>query len=168
MTRQFISTFRQPPLHYLTRSVRRTSGFVLADYPGATRKTSNPPLIHVELGLINLHRGKLDFCRKAVSMAKPAPITIPTEPISSIPRPIDLIERVVKSDSEDPSLAPLYEDEILDTIEQFEATGSPVVTDGEQRSIIISVRTACMGFRTRPGWFQNRVLRSSHAPPVAG
>src|SRR5947209_8563737 len=34
MTRQLISTFRQPPLHYLTRSVRRTSGFVLADNPG--------------------------------------------------------------------------------------------------------------------------------------
>jgi len=32
MTRQPISTARQPPLHYLTRSVRRTSGFVLADY----------------------------------------------------------------------------------------------------------------------------------------
>jgi len=31
MTRQLISTFSQPPLHYLTRSVRRTSGFVLAD-----------------------------------------------------------------------------------------------------------------------------------------
>ena len=34
MTRQLISTVRQPPLHYLTRSVRRTSGFVLADHPG--------------------------------------------------------------------------------------------------------------------------------------
>src|SRR6266481_2543580 len=34
MTRQLISTFRQPPLHYLTRSVRRTSGFVLARYLG--------------------------------------------------------------------------------------------------------------------------------------
>src|SRR5882762_8112827 len=33
MTRQLISTFRQPPLHYLTRSVRRTSGFVQADHP---------------------------------------------------------------------------------------------------------------------------------------
>src|SRR5258707_2275643 len=31
MTRQLISPFRHPPLHYLTRSVRRTSGFVLAD-----------------------------------------------------------------------------------------------------------------------------------------
>src|SRR5437660_11554943 len=36
MTRQLISTFRQPPLHYLTRSVRRTSGFVLADNPSGT------------------------------------------------------------------------------------------------------------------------------------
>ena len=66
-------------------------------------------------------------------MAKPAPITIPTEPIGSIPRPADLIERIARSDSEDPNLAPLYEDAIRDTIEQFEATGSPVVTDGEQR-----------------------------------
>src|ERR1700716_798632 len=70
---------------------------------------------------------------KAVSMATPAPITIPTEPIGSIPRPVDLIERVAKGDSEDPNLAPLYEDAIRDTIERFEATGSPVVTDGEQR-----------------------------------
>ena len=58
---------------------------------------------------------------------------IPTEPIGSIPRPLDLIERVAQGDSEDPELAPLYEDAIRDTIERFEATGSPVVTDGEQR-----------------------------------
>src|ERR1700737_4978787 len=66
-------------------------------------------------------------------MAKPAPITIPTEPIGSIPRPVDLIERVARGDNEDPNLAPLYEDAIRDTIERFEATGSPVVSDGEQR-----------------------------------
>jgi len=66
-------------------------------------------------------------------MAKPAPITIPTEPIGSIPRPVELIERVTRGDSEDPGLAPLYEDAVRDTIERFEATGSPVVTDGEQR-----------------------------------
>src|SRR3989442_1884886 len=67
-------------------------------------------------------------------MAKPASLTIPTEPIGSIPRPLDLIARVAKrGDSEDPDLAPLYEDAIRDTIERFEATGSPVVTDGEQR-----------------------------------
>src|SRR5438309_2140851 len=66
-------------------------------------------------------------------MAKPAAITIPTEPIGSIPRPVDLIERIARSDSEDPDLAPFYEDAVRDTIERFEATGSPVVTDGEQR-----------------------------------
>jgi 5-methyltetrahydropteroyltriglutamate--homocysteine methyltransferase len=67
-------------------------------------------------------------------MAKPASLTIPTEPIGSIPRPLDLIERVAKhGDSEDPDLAPFYEDAIRDTIERFEANGSPVVTDGEQR-----------------------------------
>src|ERR1700675_929287 len=66
-------------------------------------------------------------------MAKPASLTIPTEPIGSIPRPVDLIERVARGDSEDPNLAPLYEDAIRDTIERFEATGSPVVADGEQR-----------------------------------
>src|ERR1700732_3479313 len=66
-------------------------------------------------------------------MAKPASLTIPTEPIGSIPRPVDLIERVARGDSEDPAFAPLYEDAIRDTIELFEATGSPVVTDGEQR-----------------------------------
>jgi 5-methyltetrahydropteroyltriglutamate--homocysteine methyltransferase len=65
-------------------------------------------------------------------MAAPAPI-IPTEPIGSIPRPADLIDRVSKGDSEDPDLAPFYEGAIRDTIERFEATGSPVVTDGEQR-----------------------------------
>src|SRR5712664_3939075 len=63
-------------------------------------------------------------------MAAPASI-IPTEPIGSIPRPVDLIDRVAK-DSEDPNLAPFYEVAIRDTIERFEATGSPVVTDGEQ------------------------------------
>src|SRR5258707_1119791 len=66
-------------------------------------------------------------------MATAAPVTIPTEPIGSIPRPVDLIERIAKGDGEDPCLDALYEDAIRETIEQFEATGSPVVTDGEQR-----------------------------------
>jgi 5-methyltetrahydropteroyltriglutamate--homocysteine methyltransferase len=59
--------------------------------------------------------------------------TIPTEPIGSIPRPLELIARVASVDNEDPALAPLYEAAIRETIERFEATGSPVVTDGEQR-----------------------------------
>jgi len=65
-------------------------------------------------------------------MAAP-PSIIPTEPIGSIPRPLDLIERIARAGSEDPGLASLYEVAIRDTIERFEATGSPVVTDGEQR-----------------------------------
>ena len=62
-----------------------------------------------------------------------APAIIPTEPIGSIPRPVDLIDRVAKGDSEDPNLDPFYEVAIRETIERFEATGSPVVTDGEQK-----------------------------------
>jgi len=58
---------------------------------------------------------------------------IPTEPIGSLPRPPVLIEAVERGTSDDPSLDPLYEDAIRDTIERFEATGSPVITDGEQR-----------------------------------
>src|ERR1700676_1021481 len=60
-------------------------------------------------------------------------MTIPTEPIGSIPRPLRLIEAVAKTDGMDPALDPLYDASIRDTIERFEATGSPVVTDGEQR-----------------------------------
>ena len=61
-------------------------------------------------------------------------ITIPTEPIGSIPRPLELIEAVAeKGDANDPSLDPLYDAAIRDTIARFEATGSPVISDGEQR-----------------------------------
>jgi 5-methyltetrahydropteroyltriglutamate--homocysteine methyltransferase len=59
---------------------------------------------------------------------------IPTEPVGSIPRPVHLIEAVRAAGSGmDPSLDPLYDDAIRDTIEKFEATGSPMITDGEQR-----------------------------------
>jgi 5-methyltetrahydropteroyltriglutamate--homocysteine methyltransferase len=61
-------------------------------------------------------------------------MTIPTEPIGSIPRPVKLIEAIAEAgDHGDPKLEPLYEEAVRDTIKQFEATGSPVITDGEQR-----------------------------------
>jgi hypothetical protein len=61
-------------------------------------------------------------------------MTIPTEPIGSIPRPLHLINAIEASGNyADPTLDPLYEEAIRDTIERFEATGSPVITDGEQR-----------------------------------
>src|ERR1700689_5496790 len=60
-------------------------------------------------------------------------MTIPTEPIGSIPRTPALIEALRTKDSDDPTLDPLYDEAIRDTIARFEATGSPVITDGEQR-----------------------------------
>src|SRR4051795_7229408 len=61
---------------------------------------------------------------------------IPTEPIGSIPRPPELIAgllraadgRIARSE-----LEALFDPAARDTIARFEATGSPVVTDGEQR-----------------------------------
>jgi 5-methyltetrahydropteroyltriglutamate--homocysteine methyltransferase len=58
---------------------------------------------------------------------------IPTEPIGSIPRPPELIEAVEQSGGDDPNLDAMYEAAIKDTVERFAATGSPVITDGEQR-----------------------------------
>lgn len=62
-------------------------------------------------------------------------MSIPTEPIGSIPRPTALIDAVARCAGEttDPALEPLFEAAIRDTISRFEATGSPVVGDGEQR-----------------------------------
>ena len=60
-------------------------------------------------------------------------MAIPTEPIGSIPRPLPLIEALANGDYENPALHPLYEAAIRDTIARFETTGSPVITDGEQR-----------------------------------
>ncbi len=60
-------------------------------------------------------------------------ITIPTEPIGSIPRPLALVEAIAARDGTDPALDSSYEEAIRDTIRLFEATGSPVITDGEQR-----------------------------------
>jgi 5-methyltetrahydropteroyltriglutamate--homocysteine methyltransferase len=59
--------------------------------------------------------------------------TIPTEQIGSIPRPPELIEAVARGSISDPNLDPQYEAAVKDTIERLEATGSPIVTDGEQR-----------------------------------
>lgn len=58
---------------------------------------------------------------------------IPSEPIGSLPRPAALIDALTHHSCDDPLLEPLYEAAIRDTIERFEATGSTVITDGEQR-----------------------------------
>jgi len=58
---------------------------------------------------------------------------IPTEPIGSIPRPLSLLDAIERSGAEAPELDALYDEAVRDTVAQFEATGSPVITDGEQR-----------------------------------
>jgi len=60
-------------------------------------------------------------------------MSIPTEPIGSIPRPPALIDAVAQLGPDDPKVVPLYRNAVRDTILEFEATGSPVIADGEQR-----------------------------------
>jgi 5-methyltetrahydropteroyltriglutamate--homocysteine methyltransferase len=60
---------------------------------------------------------------------------LPTEPIGSIPRPIELIEAVRAHRDGTLSQEELdahYDRALRDTIAAFEATGSPVIADGEQ------------------------------------
>ena len=60
---------------------------------------------------------------------------IATEPIGSIPRPRQLLEGLEEFAAGRLSadrLESLYTEAVRDTIERFEETGSPVITDGEQ------------------------------------
>lgn len=60
---------------------------------------------------------------------------IPTEPIGSIPRPPELIEATRSFEAgrlSREALDFLFNEALRDTILRFEATGSPVITDGEQ------------------------------------
>jgi 5-methyltetrahydropteroyltriglutamate--homocysteine methyltransferase len=56
---------------------------------------------------------------------------IQTEPIGSIPRPDELIAAIT-SQAKGINLEKLYEKAIHETLIEFEKTGSPVITDGEQ------------------------------------
>jgi hypothetical protein len=74
---------------------------------------------------------------------------IPTEPIGSIPRPRELIEgmeAVAAGRIPGRELDALYDEAVCDTIERFEATDSPVITDGEQSG---STAPAAL---ERPAW----------------
>ncbi|HLZ86167.1 MAG TPA: cobalamin-independent methionine synthase II family protein [Puia sp.] len=58
-----------------------------------------------------------------------------TEPIGSIPRPLELVEGLKAFSSGDIQAAELeilFERALKDTLQRFEASGSPVITDGEQ------------------------------------
>ncbi|NUU20588.1 MAG: cobalamin-independent methionine synthase II family protein [Streptomycetaceae bacterium] len=60
---------------------------------------------------------------------------IPTEPIGSVPRPAELIQGFqdhAEGRIDAAELRALTDRALADTVSRFEATGSPVVTDGEQ------------------------------------
>ncbi len=63
-------------------------------------------------------------------------MTLPTEPIGSIPRPLELVEgmkALADGKIAEAALEELYDRAVRDTLRRFEETGSPVITDGEQR-----------------------------------
>ena len=60
---------------------------------------------------------------------------IPTEPIGSIPRPGYLIDAMGAHGAgrlDDAGLSQAMEQAVAETVAAMEATGSPVITDGEQ------------------------------------
>ena len=62
-------------------------------------------------------------------------VAIPTEPIGSIPRPpalIDAMGAAAEGRMSAAELDALFDDALEETIGELEATGSPVITDGEQ------------------------------------
>jgi methionine synthase II (cobalamin-independent) len=63
-------------------------------------------------------------------------VTLPSEPIGSIPRPRELQTAMQAASTGSISadeLESLFDDAVADTLRRFEETGSAVVTDGEQR-----------------------------------
>jgi 5-methyltetrahydropteroyltriglutamate--homocysteine methyltransferase len=63
-------------------------------------------------------------------------MTLPTEPIGSIPRPKALqdgMQAAAAGQITSEELDALFDDAVRDTLRRFDDTGSPVVTDGEQR-----------------------------------
>jgi 5-methyltetrahydropteroyltriglutamate--homocysteine methyltransferase len=63
-------------------------------------------------------------------------MAIPTEPIGSIPRPPELLagmQKAAEGGISPAELDALFDEAVRSTIAELEATGSPVITDGEQR-----------------------------------
>jgi 5-methyltetrahydropteroyltriglutamate--homocysteine methyltransferase len=66
-------------------------------------------------------------------------MAIPTEPIGSVPRPAGLLDAIMAQQEgriSESELETHYVEATLDTLRRFEATGSPVLTDGEQRKTL--------------------------------
>ena len=57
-------------------------------------------------------------------------MTLPTEPIGSIPRPLGLLSAIQQAGTDDhPDLAPLYEEAVRDTVVHFDPWWNPAVED---------------------------------------
>jgi methionine synthase II (cobalamin-independent) len=59
---------------------------------------------------------------------------IPTEPVGSIPRPQKLQQTFADYDAKKITKAQLEQEQdaaVADTLKRFEATGSPIISDGE-------------------------------------
>jgi 5-methyltetrahydropteroyltriglutamate--homocysteine methyltransferase len=82
-----------------------------------------------------MRRDRMRWQKPRLKTIKNFTMNIPSEPIGSIPRPIELILGI-KAQAEgqitDKDLNILFESALTDTIKRFEQTGSSVITDGEQ------------------------------------
>lgn len=100
---------------------------------------------------------------------------IPTEPIGSIPRPPELVA-AIRGGAPAHELAPLFEEAVRTTVAAFEATGAPVISDGEQGKLENfwcypvhgAANTAPDGFRiplrSSPGGASHRMPRLTRGP----
>lgn len=100
---------------------------------------------------------------------------IPTEPIGSIPRPPELVA-AIRAGAAAGELAPLLDAAVRATVAEFEATGSPVIGDGEQGKLQNfwsypvqgAANTAPDGFRipvsNNAGGLHHRMPRLTHGP----
>lgn len=86
-----------------------------------------------------MHPGKVPpndgLCRAGKRLTLSA-MTLPTEPIGSIPRPQKLLQALLEFQRgaiPQESLDQALEEAVIDTLKRFEETGSPIITDGEQR-----------------------------------
>jgi 5-methyltetrahydropteroyltriglutamate--homocysteine methyltransferase len=71
-----------------------------------------------------------------VTVDQEGTMTLPTEPIGSIPRSKALqdgMRAAAAGEITPEELDVLFDDAVSETLRRFEATGSPVITDGEQR-----------------------------------
>jgi hypothetical protein len=120
-------------LNYSVRRSLQTFGRISGGLPS--------PIFSTTLSRV---RSLLEACEMMVNSGKAClasesflglDMTIPTEPIGSIPRPqkvITAFEQYERGSLSREEFESICNEAVRETIEKFEATGSPVITDGEQ------------------------------------